>query len=470
MVPLGATALTVYGAEDDGGAEPVFQEQLRRLRERGRVAQVFLWARWTLYVMPWLMCIGWLVAPLVATAASAHVSLLQTLPVMVLGLVQCGVYIPGVRRGLSHYVYGTPAPWRLIAASGVLAAASVAMIAILIAYAGLPADVQAWTTLMLFPTLPVSCLLSLVISKRRQALVYVVNTAVTMTAMGLAGVSLVFVAGLPIALAFSALFAALSCRSWGWILAAMRELDEAKGAQARLAVAEERLRFARDMHDVVGRNLAVIALKSELAVRLARKGRPEAADQMAEVQQMAQDSQREVRDVVRAYREADLDVEMAGARAVLQAAGVQCLMDQEDSTGLPQQVQSVLAWVVREGTTNVLRHANASTCWLTLRVTSDGTPGGDRTRGAGTDTAARPEPAVIFTMENDGVVPDVIHRSAGSGIAGLRERLAALDGTLVVGPRPDGRFWLRAHVPLEEGQVARGDASGLAASGWPART
>ncbi|KOT57506.1 hypothetical protein ADK43_21165 [Streptomyces rimosus subsp. rimosus] len=443
---------------------------MRRLRERGRVAQVFLWARWTLYVMPWLMCIGWLVAPLVATAASAHVSLLQTLPVMVLGLVQCGVYIPGVRRGLSHYVYGTPAPWRLIAASGVLAAASVAMIAILIAYAGLPADVQAWTTLMLFPTLPVSCLLSLVISKRRQALVYVVNTAVTMTAMGLAGVSLVFVAGLPIALAFSALFAALSCRSWGWILAAMRELDEAKGAQARLAVAEERLRFARDMHDVVGRNLAVIALKSELAVRLARKGRPEAADQMAEVQQMAQDSQREVRDVVRAYREADLDVEMAGARAVLQAAGVQCLMDQEDSTGLPQQVQSVLAWVVREGTTNVLRHANASTCWLTLRVTSDGTPGGDRTRGAGTDTAARPEPAVIFTMENDGVVPDVIHRSAGSGIAGLRERLAALDGTLVVGPRPDGRFWLRAHVPLEEGQVARGDASGLAASGWPART
>lgn len=152
MVPLGATALTVYGAEDDGGAEPVFHEQLRRLRERGRVAQVFLWARWTLYVMPWLMFIGWLVAPLVATAATAHVSLLPTVPVMVLGLVQCGVYIPGVRRGLSHYVYGTPAPWRLIAASGVLAAASVAMIAILIAYAGLPADVQAWTTLMLFPT------------------------------------------------------------------------------------------------------------------------------------------------------------------------------------------------------------------------------------------------------------------------------------------------------------------------------
>ncbi|WP_053202020.1 sensor histidine kinase [Streptomyces rimosus] len=478
MVPLGATALTVYGAEDDGGAEPVFQEQLLKLRGRGRVAQVFLWARWTLYVTPWLMYCGWLVAPLVSTVTPSRHSLLPLLPVMLLGLVQCGVYLPGVRRGLSHYVYGTPAPWRLIAVSGVLAAASMALLTKLMTDGGLSTtNLQSWSTMTLFPTLPVGCLLSLVIKKRWQALVYVVVTAVTMTAMSLAGVPLVCVAGLPITLAFATVFAALTCRSWGWILAAMRELDEAKGAQARLAVAEERLRFARDMHDVVGRNLAVIALKSELAVRLSRKGRPEAADQMSEVQQLAQDSQREVRDVVRAYREADLDVEMAGARAVLQAAGVQCLMDQEDSTGLPQQVQSVLAWVVREGTTNVLRHANASTCWLTLRVTSDGTPGGDRTRGAkpgragaGADTAARPEPAVIFTMENDGVVPDVIRRGAGSGIAGLRERLAALDGTLVVGPRPDGRFWLRAHVPLEEGQVAKGDASGLTASGWAART
>ncbi|WP_280118995.1 sensor histidine kinase [Streptomyces albofaciens] len=455
--------------------EPVFHEQLRRLRGRGRVAQVFLWARWTLYLMPWLMLIGWLVGPLVATTSSAHVSVVPTVPVMVLGLVQCGVYVPGVRRGLSHYVYGTPAPWRLIAASAGLAAASVASVTVLVATAKLPANAQVWSTLMLFPSLPVSCLLSLVIKKRWQALVYVVVTALTMTAMGLAGVPLVFLAGLPITLAFSALFAALSCRSWGWILAAMRELDEAKGAQARLAVAEERLRFARDMHDVVGRNLAVIALKSELAVRLAHKGRPEAADQMAEVQQLAQDSQREVRDVVRAYREADLDVELAGARAVLQAAGVQCLMDQEDSAGLPQQVQSVLAWVVREGTTNVLRHANASTCWLTLRVTSDGAPGGGRTRGAqpvraaAGDPAARPAPAVVFTMENDGVVPEAVRRSAGSGIAGLRERLAALDGTLLVGPRPDGRFWLRAHVPLEEDQVVEGDAPGIAASGRPAR-
>ena len=91
-----------------------------------------------------------------------------------------------------------------------------------------------------------------------------------------------------------------------WLLNAVYELDEARETRTRLAVAEERLRFGRDLHDVMGRNLAVIALKSELAVQLARRGRPEAVEQMIEVQRIAQESQREVREVVRGYREADL--------------------------------------------------------------------------------------------------------------------------------------------------------------------
>ncbi|MEV5598150.1 sensor histidine kinase [Streptomyces sp. NPDC052496] len=426
----------------------MFHGQLRKLRGRGRVAQVYLWARWTLYVTPWLMFIGWLAAPLTAAAAEVHRVPPLVMAVAVLGLVQCGVYVPGVRRGLSHYVYGTPAPWRLIAVSGVLSAVSVGLLTAVAVT--LPLRAAVYATAMLFPTLPAGSLLSLVVKKRWQALVCVAVSVVSVAALALAGVPLKYAGGLPPTFAFSAAFAALTCRSWAWILAAMRELDEAKGDQARLAVTEERLRFARDMHDVVGRNLAVIALKSELAERLARKGRPEAADQMAEVQQLAQDSQREVRDVVRAYREADLEVELAGARAVLQAAGVECLIDQEDSAGVPQQTQSVLAWVVREGTTNVLRHANAATCWLTLRVTGDGPHGAGRTA-----PAVPSGPAVVFTMENDGVVQDAVRRDGGSGIAGLRERLAALGGTLTVGPRPDGRFWLRAQVPLEKDEPQR---------------
>ncbi|MEU7152733.1 histidine kinase [Streptomyces sp. NPDC039022] len=440
---MGATALTMYSDGDDGGAEPVIHGQLRKLRGRGRVAQVYLWARWTLYVTPWLLFLGWLAGPLVAAAAETHRVPPLLVATVVLGLVQCGIYVPGVRRGLSHYVYGTPAPWLLIAVSGVLSAVSVGLLTTVAVT--LPLRVAVYCTAMLFPTLPAGSLLSLVVKKRWQALVCLVVSVVAVGALALVGVPLKYAGGLPPTFAFSAGFAALTCRSWAWILAAMRELDEAKGDQARLAVTEERLRFARDMHDVVGRNLAVIALKSELAERLALKGRPEAAGQMAEVQQLAQNSQREVRDVVRAYREADLEVELAGARAVLQAAGVECLIDQEDSAGVPQQMQSVLAWVVREGTTNVLRHADAVTCWMTLRVTGDGPDGAGRAA-----TTARTGPAVVFTMENDGVVEDAVRRGGGSGIAGLRERLAALGGTLTVGPRPDGRFWLRAHVPLEK--------------------
>lgn len=100
-----------------------------------------------------------------------------------------------------------------------------------------------------------------------------------------------------------------------WLVKSVWDLDSARELQTRLAVAEERLRFGRDMHDVMGRNLAVIALKSELAVQLVRRGGTEqAAEQMAEVQRIARESQREVRDVVRGYREVDLHTELEGAR------------------------------------------------------------------------------------------------------------------------------------------------------------
>ncbi|MFC0497823.1 sensor histidine kinase [Streptomyces mutabilis] len=215
-----------------------------------------------------------------------------------------------------------------------------------------------------------------------------------------------------------------------WLLDAVYTLDEAKETRARLAVAEERLRFGRDMHDVMGRNLAVIALKSELAVQLSRRGQPEAVEQMIEVQRIAQESQREVRDVVRGYREAALEVELTGARGVLSAAGI----DSEvtgGTDGLPAEVQSALGWVVREATTNVLRHGNAQKCAVAVRMS---------------------EGRVVLTVENDGV-PEVTGSadavgSGGSGLAGLRERLAAVDGTLEAGSVGEGVFRLTAEVPL----------------------
>lgn len=231
-------------------------------------------------------------------------------------------------------------------------------------------------------------------------------------------------------MAFSAVFSV-------WLLNAVYELDEARETRARLAVAEERLRFGRDLHDVMGRNLAVIALKSELAVQLARRGRPEAVEQMIEVQRIAQESQREVRDVVRGYREADLGVELAGAQGVLTAAGIECEVTGE-AAGLPAEVQSALAWVVREATTNVLRHGDAERCAVGVRVR---------------------EGHVVLTVENDGAVGAAdagtgaggsgdSGRPGGSGLAGLRERLAAVDGTLKAGRAREGVFRLVAEVPL----------------------
>ncbi|MFD6290030.1 sensor histidine kinase [Streptomyces sp. NPDC060205] len=231
-----------------------------------------------------------------------------------------------------------------------------------------------------------------------------------------------------------------------WLLDAVYELDAARETRTRLAVAEERLRFGRDLHDVMGRNLAVIALKSELAVQLARRERPEAVDQMIEVQRIARESQREVREVVRGYREADLGAELAGAQGVLTAAGVDCQVT-GSATGLPPAVQSALGWVVREATTNVLRHGDARRCRVTL-------------------TRARDH--VILTVENDGVERAAAGRpgapGGGSGLAGLRERLAAVGGTLEAGPVNGGLFRVVADVPLPPGSSPAFPAGSSSAS------
>lgn len=221
---------------------------------------------------------------------------------------------------------------------------------------------------------------------------------------------------------FVAFTAALSV----WLLNAVYELDEARENRARLAVAEERLRFARDLHDVMGRNLTVLALKSELAVQLAQRGRPEAVDQMTEVQRLAHEAQREVREVVRGYREADLTAEIVGAQGVLRAAGIACTITGSPA-GLPASAQSALGWVMREAATNVLRHGDARRCTVELKVT---------------------EGRVVLSVENDGVRGETGGRGTGSGLAGLRERLTGIGGTLETGPVGEESFRLTAEVPL----------------------
>ncbi|MFE2141641.1 sensor histidine kinase [Streptomyces sp. NPDC059456] len=213
-------------------------------------------------------------------------------------------------------------------------------------------------------------------------------------------------------------------RSSVWFLAVLWQLNAAREAQTRLVVAEERLRFARDLHDVIGRNLSVIALKAELAERLAQN--PRARSEMAQVQSLTRGLHHEIREVVNGYRSTDLATELQGARAILEAAGVACRIRRSTGSALTQEAQTALGWVVREGVTNVLRHSQAGTCTIELSDTGDG-----RTR---------------LDLVNDGTGQQA-GPAAGNGLAGLVERLAPLGGTLRHGPSAAHTYRLTVHLP-----------------------
>lgn len=191
-----------------------------------------------------------------------------------------------------------------------------------------------------------------------------------------------------------------------WMLRVVRELDRARGTAARLAVAEERLRFSRDVHDVFGRVLSAVAIKSELAAELTGRRPDDAAATMLEVRQLAQDSLAEVRAVAAGYRQADLGQELRGARALLDSAGISCAVLGEDLE-LPDGIATAFGWAVREAVTNVIRHSAATECTISI------------TRAR---TWSRLE------VINNGV--DADPGDTGSGLLGLAERLEPLGGVV----------------------------------------
>ncbi|MEU1623799.1 histidine kinase [Streptomyces sp. NPDC020096] len=385
-----------------------------------------IYSRWSQYVAFALFTLGGLLMLFGGSAGGPrHLhGLLLALPAMVLLLCQGGLAIALNKQALDHYLGLRGAPGRRLTVG--LVAVSVALLSYVVVLQAVRVfSLMAVSETVMFSMALLTGPFSLLMPIRRTVWVCALAVAVVGAAVGATGSGVkALAAGLFMGAIGSASFA-FSSRGCGWILAVMRELERARDAQAKLAVAEERLRFGRDLHDVIGRNLSVIALKSELAVQLARRERPEAVEQMIEVQRIARESQGEVRDVVRGYRTADLHTELAGALSVLRAAGVDCRVHGDDASALPSEAQSVLAWVVREGTTNILRHGDARQCAIRLRACSDG--------------------AAVLTMENDGV--DDRPPGKGSGLDGLRERLTALDGTLAAERPADGVFRLTAEVP-----------------------
>ena len=144
----------------------------------------------------------------------------------------------------------------------------------------------------------------------------------------------------------------------GEIMRSNRELIEARAEMARLAVADERARFARDLHDLLGHSLSVIALKAQLAQKRLPHDPETAAADVADIEAVTRDALREVREAVSGYHRPALDAELEGARTALGAAGIETTIDRP-AVALPPDVEAVLAWTVREAATNVIRHSGA---------------------------------------------------------------------------------------------------------------
>ena len=207
---------------------------------------------------------------------------------------------------------------------------------------------------------------------------------------------------------------------------------EAEGRElARRAVVEERQRFSRDMHDLLGLSLSAITLKGELVDRLVL-GRPAVAkEELAELLVMSRRALADVRAVAAGYRELSLDDECRAVVAVLTAAGLRVTSARAGTGDLPPHVASTLAAVLREGVTNVVRHSSATWCAFSVS-TSDGT--------------------AWLEIVNDGVIQfDGIAGApacSGAGLANLSRRVEALGGEFTAEAEPDGTHRLVAAIPV----------------------
>lgn len=201
------------------------------------------------------------------------------------------------------------------------------------------------------------------------------------------------------------------------------ELRVAKDKVAELAVAEERARLSRDLHDVLGHSITTITVKAGLARRVLESSgdRDRAIAEISDVEHLSRQALLEVRATVSGYRTASLTNELVGAREALRAAEITAdLPHAVDNVAV--ELQEPFAYVLREGVTNVIRHSGATRCEVRL---------GD---------------SWIEILDN-GLGSAVDNGRAGHGLTGLAERLAPLGGSVDAGPATDGGFRLRASVP-----------------------
>jgi two-component system, NarL family, sensor histidine kinase DesK len=231
---------------------------------------------------------------------------------------------------------------------------------------------------------------------------------------------------------FAFTMAAVSLAMYGFfiILQSNRALSAARTEVARLAAENERSRIARDLHDLLGHSLTTITVKAGLAKRLVERDPARAAQEIGEVEELTRTTLADVRAAVSGYREITLPGELATASEVLRAAGISTQIPRAVDA-VPAEHREVLAWVVREGVTNVIRHSRAQNCTITvgpdwLEIVDDGRGGRD---------------------------------TAGTGLRGLRERVAAAGGIVVAGGGVMGGWTLRVELPADAAAPAAGSGT-----------
>lgn len=206
-----------------------------------------------------------------------------------------------------------------------------------------------------------------------------------------------------------------------WLWDVVVEVDRARATAGELAVARERLRFASDLHDVQGHHLQAIVLKGELTERLIGRDDEAARAQAADVTELARKALTDTRELVHGYRSTDVQTEITNAVELLRAAGIHTDVH-GNAAAIPPPLQQLFGALVREGTTNILRHSHAAHCELTL--------------------CTEPGRATV-RLSNDGV--SKAEGTDGSGIASLRERFATLGGQVTT-THQNGRFELSGQV------------------------
>ncbi|KQW44055.1 histidine kinase [Nocardioides sp. Root1257] len=206
-------------------------------------------------------------------------------------------------------------------------------------------------------------------------------------------------------LAFAIMASSVAVLGMRTIMRRNLALVKAEQENASLAVENERTRFARDLHDILGHSLTVITVKAELAQRLLDVDVERARTELADLERLSRDALTDVRRAVEGYRELTLPGELTRARNALAAAEIEARLP-NSADEVPTELRELFAWTVREGVTNVIRHSGAQTCEVRLTPTS-------------------------AEVRDDGPGCESEH-AGGSGLAGLRERAAGVGATVVV--------------------------------------